>query len=52
MPITQDKETAAFLAQQGETMMIKARSRDAQGRTSTRLDTKLFIKNRRTHRNI
>lgn len=52
MPITQDKETAAFLAQQGEAMMIKARSRDAQGRTSPRLDTKLFIRNRRTHRNI
>ena len=52
MPITQDEGTSAALAKEAEMMMLKARSRDAQGRTPSRLDTKLFIKARRTHRNI
>lgn len=50
MPITQDEQTAAYLAQTAETMMLKARSRDAQGRSPNRLDAKLFIKARRTNR--
>lgn len=52
MPITQDEQTSAALAKEAEMMMLKARSRDAQGRTPSRLNTKLFIKARRTHRNI
>jgi len=50
MPITQDEQTAGFLNQEAERMMLRARSRDAQGRTPSRLDTKLFVKARRTHR--
>ncbi len=52
MPITQDEQMALALQKESEIMMAKARSRDAQGRTPSRLDTKLFIKARRTHRNI
>ena len=50
MPITQDEQTAGFLNQEAERMMLRARSRDAQGRTPSRLDTKMFVKARRTHR--
>ena len=52
MPITQDDQMAMALQKESEIMIVKARSRDAQGRTPSRLDTKLFIKARRTHRNI
>ena len=47
MPITQDERTAAFTLQQAENEMLRARSRDAQGRTPSRLDTKTFIRARR-----
>ena len=52
MPITQDEQMSLALQKESEIMMARAKSRDAQGRTPSRLDTKLFIKARRTHRNI
>ncbi len=52
MPITQDDNMSMSLQKESEIMLAKAKSRDAQGRTPSRLDTKLFIKARRTHRNI
>jgi hypothetical protein len=52
IPITQDAATAGAFKQMAEEMMLKARSRDAQGRTSSRLDTKLFIRARRTNRGL
>ena len=52
MPITQDEQTSAYLGEAAQTMMLKARSRDAQGRSPQRLDTKLFLKARRTNRAI
>jgi len=47
MPITQDERTAGFALQRGERSMMQARSRDAQGRTPSRIDTKGFIRARR-----
>lgn len=47
MPITQDERTAAFHVEQGERAMMRAKSRDSQGRSPRRIDTKLFIRSRR-----
>lgn len=47
MPITQDENLAAFHGQRAAAFMAYAKSRDAQGRTPSRIDTKMFIRNRR-----
>ncbi|MFD2175688.1 hypothetical protein [Rhodobacter lacus] len=47
MPITQDENLSGAIAQRAETAMLRARSRDAQGRTPSRLDTGAFIRARR-----
>lgn len=48
-PITQDERLAALLAQEASTMFRFARTRDSQGRTPPRIDTKTFIRARRRH---
>ena len=52
IPITQDAQTAGGFKQVADGMMLRARSRDSQGRTPSRLDTKLFIRARRTNRGL
>jgi len=47
MPLTQDERTAAYFQSEGEKKILRAQSRDAQGRTPSRIDTKLFIRRRR-----
>lgn len=48
MPITQSAELQGQWLTVGQTLLGKAASRDAQARTPSRLDTKLFIRNRRS----
>ena len=52
IPITQDAQTAGGFKQVADGMMLRARSGDSQGRTPSRLDTKLFIRARRTNRGL
>lgn len=47
MPLTQDEQLTAYVSRKGETLMLKAKSRDAQGRSPSRVDTKGFIRARR-----
>lgn len=46
MPLTQDEALALFLEQKAARAMLKAKTRDAQGRSPTRLDTGLFRRRR------
>lgn len=48
MPITQDERLAGLMAQKAQAMFAMAKSRDAQGRTPSRIDTKAFIRQRRS----
>ncbi len=48
MPLTQDEKTADRLQKQAGIKLAFAKSRDAQGRTPSRIDTKGFIRARRT----
>lgn len=50
VPITQDQKMALELQKWATILYSKAKSRDAQGRTSQRLDTQTFIRARRNHR--
>ena len=50
MPITQDERLAAGLQQAGAMALAKAASRDSQSRTPPRVDTKMFIRQRRSRR--
>lgn len=50
MPITQDEGLAAYKSQEARALMEFAKTRDAQGRTPSRIDTKMFIRNRRRGR--
>lgn len=51
MPITQDERLAMALLDMGTTMLAKAASRDSQSRTPSRVDTKMFIRDRRKRGN-
>jgi len=47
MPITQDAQLAQILDMRAERAMAYAKSRDAQGRSPSRIDTKGFLRARR-----
>lgn len=47
MPLTEDQSLAEKTAQVAAAAMAYARSRDAQGRTPSRIDTKAFVRARR-----
>jgi hypothetical protein len=47
LPITQNEQLDAQTAAKAEKAMIFAKSRDAQGRSPSRIDTKMFIRARR-----
>lgn len=48
MPITQDEKTAQWAADMSRSSLAMAKSRDAQGRSPNRIDTKGFIRARRS----
>lgn len=50
MPITQDASLAQAMQQLSGVLIARAKSHDAQGRTSSKLDTKMFIRQRRAGR--
>lgn len=47
VPITHDEQMAAMLFKEAQGGLLRAQSRDSQGRTARRLDTKAFIRARR-----
>lgn len=47
MPITQNEQLDALIAGKAQTAMALAKSRDAQGRSPSRIDTRMFIRARR-----
>lgn len=47
MPVTQDEKTAVYHTDKAEKMMKLAQSRDAQGRTPSRIDTGLLVRAKR-----
>ena len=48
LPLTMDFDLASQYDQRSQIMMRQAKSIDAQGRTQSKLDTKAFIRARRT----
>lgn len=48
MPITQDEKITILKKEEAATMLARAQSRDAQGRTPSRINTKGFIHARRS----
>lgn len=48
MPITHDERLADYWIKTGEELLARGASRDSQGRTQQRLNTKMFIRQRRT----
>lgn len=47
IPVTQSEQLAMYYTQEAETAMARAKSRDAQGRSPSRIDTKAFVRARR-----
>ena len=50
MPITQDERLAGMKRAEARDAMAYAKSRDAQGRSPSRIDTKMFVRARRSGR--